>query len=289
MMTMTSGLRKSCTVGVAVLIPLLSQAVVGRAQSGDRAGSGISLAPSVVTLKGVAGQSHRQTVRLTNHTSQTLTFDLVAEDVLADGNRRVFVQAGDHPDSIAATAVFSPREIVIEPGQTGSAEVTLTVPRETRVRAVAAIFRGRTTVTPKPGVSMIASLGCLITFSLTSDARLEASIPEVSHQTETSNVEIQEWVSNVGSEPVVPSGVLAVLDASGTLVGRVTLERNRLLPGERLRVGAEYPSLLPAGRYRGVLSLEYDKTVVTRTVDFAVGAPAPRDLRLADRNPGVQP
>jgi hypothetical protein len=285
---MTSGIRGSWTIGIALLLPILSHAVVGRAQSRDNAGSGISLAPSIVTLKGTPGQSHRQTLRLTNHTSQPLTFDLVAEDVLADGNRRVFVPAGDSPNSIAATAVFSPREVVIGPGQMGTAEVTLTVPRETRVRAVAAIFRGRTGVSAKPGVEMIASLGCLITFSLTSDARLDASAPEVSSQTATTNVGIQEWVSNVGSEPVVPSGVLAVLDASGKLVGRVMLDRNRLLPGERLRIGAEYPSLLPAGRYKGVLSIEYDETVVTKTVDFAVGAPAARDLRLADRDPGVE-
>ena len=94
--------------------------------SGPR--GGISLSPSVVMLSGQPGQAHRQTLRLTNHTSRELAFRLEAQDVVADEGRRAFIAAGERSGSIAATAVFSPKEIVIAPGAVGIADVTLTLP-----------------------------------------------------------------------------------------------------------------------------------------------------------------
>jgi hypothetical protein len=252
---------------------------------------GISLAPSVVMLAGQPGQAYRQTLRLTNHTSRELAFRLEAQDVVADNGRRVFVAAGERSGSIAATAVFSPKEIVIAPGAVGMADVTLTLPPGTAVRGVAAIFRGQTIVGSQRGIAMTASLGCLITFTLSNDIRLEATAPEVSDQTNTSNLAVTEWVTNAGSEPVVASGAAALLNDAGVLVGKVPVEPQRLMPGERLAFRADYPAFLTPGRYRALLSLEYDdheRKVLTRTADFAV--PSVRvDRRDADRSADVRP
>jgi hypothetical protein len=233
---------------------------------------GISLTPAVVTLKGEYGQSHRQSLRLTNHTSRELSFELVAEDIVATNGQRVFLRAGDRPDSIAATAVFSPRLITIPPGASGAADVVLTVPRGTGVRAVAAIFRGRTTGI-EAGVRVTGSLGCLITFSLSDTARIEAGDPEVQPQTRTRNLTVGEWVTNTGTEPVVAAGVVALLDSTGRLVARLPIEPRRLLPGERLFFSAPSADFLEPGRYRALVSLEHDETVVQRTVEFVVELP----------------
>lgn len=265
--------------------------VAGQQGVGPGRQVGISLAPSVVMLSGQPGQAYRQTLRLTNHTSSDLAFRLEAQDVVTDDGRRVFVAAGERSGSIAATAVFSPKEIVIAPGAVGTADVTLTVPPGTTVRGVAALFRGQTVVGSQRGVAMTASLGSLITFTLSSDLRLDASAPEVSEQTDTSNLSLTEWVTNAGSEPVVASGTAALLNDAGVLVGKVPVEPQRLMPGERLSFRAEYPTLLGPGRYRALLSLEYDdheRKVLTRTADFAV--PAVRgDRRDAGRSAGVRP
>ncbi|HEY7502396.1 MAG TPA: hypothetical protein VH740_27995 [Vicinamibacterales bacterium] len=276
------------------LLPLALAGMSGNV-AGQQAGpasprGGISLSPSVVMLSGQPGQAYRQQLRLTNHTARELAFRLEAQDVVADEGRRAFIAAGERAGSVAATAVFSPREIVIAPGAVGIAEVTLTLPSRSSVRGVAAIFRGQTIVGTDRGVAMTASLGSLITFTLSDDVRLDGDAPEVSEQTESSNLAVTAWVSNVGSEPVVASGAAAFLNEAGALVGKVALEPQRFMPGERLAFRAEYPALLAAGRYRAILSLEYDdhaRRVLTRTAEFAVPT-AGGDRPSADRGADVR-
>jgi hypothetical protein len=284
-------LKKIGRVGlwfVPLALAQIGGSIAGQTADTSSPRGGISLSPSVVMLSGQSGQAHRQTLRLTNHTSRELAFKLEAQDVIAEGGRRTFVAAGERPGSIAATAVFSPKELVIAPGAVGTADVTITMPPGSPIRGVAAIFRGQTIVGSQRGVAMTASLGSLITFSISGDIRIEAGAPEVSEQTDSSNLAVTEWVTNVGAEPVVASGGAAVLNETGTLVGRVPVAAQRLMPGERLAFKAEYPALLPPGRYRAILSLEYDdhaRKVLTRAAAFAVPA-ARDDRRDADRGPG---
>ena len=235
---MRTEFRKVLRVGLWILSLAVAQIGVGIAgQQTDTSAprSGISLSPAVVMLSGQPGQAHRQTLRLTNHTSRELAFRLEAQDVIADEGRRAFVAAGERGDSVAATAVFSPKEMVIAPGATGVADVTITLPPRSEVRGVAAIFRGQTVVGSQRGVAMTASLGSLITFTLSDDLRLDAAEPSISEQTNTSNLALSEWVTNVGAEPVVASGAAAVVNDAGTLMGKVAVEPQRLMPGERLR------------------------------------------------------
>lgn len=285
----TAGRVSVCLLSLALLS--MGVSVVGRQAPAPGRQVGISLAPSVVMLAGQPGQAHRQTLRLTNHTTRELAFRLEAQDVVADEGRRTFIVAGERPGSIAATAVFSPKEMVIAPGAVGVADVILTLPPGTAVRGVAAIFRGQTVVGNQRGVAMTASLGALITFRLSNDVQLEATAPKISAQTDTTHLAVTEWVSNVGSEPVVASGTAALLNEAGALVGSVAMEPQRLMPGERLAFKADYPALLAPGRYRALLSLEYgdhERKVLTRTADFEV--PSVRsDQHDADRGADVRP
>jgi hypothetical protein len=280
-----------CLFVLAFALAQMSGSVAGQQTDGAGPRSGISLSPSVVMLSGQPGQAHRQQLRLTNHTSRELAFRLEAQDVIAPDGRRAFTAAGDRAGSIAATAVFSPKELVIAPGAIGVADVTVTLPPGSSVRAVAAIFRGQTIVGTQNGVAMTASLGSLITFTLTDNVRLEGGAPEVSAQTDTRNLAVTEWVTNAGSEPVVASGAAAFVNEAGSLIGKVSMEPQRFMPGERLAFKAEYPALLAPGRYRAILSLEYDdhaRKVLTHTAEFAV-PPASGDQRDADRSAGVRP
>src|SRR4051812_2998218 len=200
----------------------------------------LSLSPAVVVTKGSFGQSITQTLLLTNGTSRDMAFEMVAEDVVARDGRRVFVPAGELKGSIAATAVFSAATVVVKPFSSASVDVRFTMPAGSDLRAVVAMFRGTNKVpSATAGVSMTASMGTLITFTMSEHFQVAADLIKAMDQSDATNAMISEWLTNTGSEPVIPEGMVAFLDASGTLVGKAPLPAQRLLPGERLEFKAE--------------------------------------------------
>ncbi|HEX4606451.1 MAG TPA: hypothetical protein VH724_20800, partial [Candidatus Angelobacter sp.] len=73
----------------------------------------ISLSPAVVMAKGNFGQGLTQTLTLTNQTARDFAFEMVAEDVIIKDGKRVFVAAGETPNSIASTAVFTQKTVLV--------------------------------------------------------------------------------------------------------------------------------------------------------------------------------
>ena len=51
---------------------------------------------------------------------------------------------------------------------------------------------------------MTASLGSLITFNLTDNVKLKPEPVRVIPASETANMKIAQWISNSGTEPVLP-------------------------------------------------------------------------------------
>lgn len=266
------GIARALLVVAGLLCTQLFAAAGAAPQQPSRS-SGISLTPAVVELKGSAGQAHRQTLSLTNHTDRVLAFELIAEDIVVMEGRRAFLPAGQRADSIAASAIFSPTRILIAPGQTATAAVTITIPSRTDVRAVAAIFRGLTEVEVQSGVAMTGSLGTLMTFTLSDDLRLDGSDITVSPQTATTNLSLAQDLRNIGPEPVVANGAIALLDATGRLLTRIPIDAQRMLPGERATIAGDYPGSLPPGRYQAVLSLGYGANLLTKSINFNVTPP----------------
>jgi hypothetical protein len=232
--------------------------------------SSVSLAPAIVMVRCKFSQSYTQILTLVNQTQQELIFEMVAEDVVVRDGKRVFVPAGETPGSLAATAVFSQKEGVVEPGQSASVGVTFTVPPETPLRAAVALFRGQNKVASGNSVTMMASLGTLFTFTVSDNFQMEGSPVAVTPQSATTNLGISEVLTNTGTEPIVAGGVAAVLNETGTLVGKGSFEEQRLLPGERLPFRAEYPAELKSGHYRVFASFQYEEKVITNSRDFTV-------------------
>jgi hypothetical protein len=231
----------------------------------------LSLSPAVVMTKGSFGQSITQTLLLTNGTSRAMAFDLVAEDAVVRDGTREFVPAGELPGSIASTAVFSASSVVVKPFSNASVDVRFTVPQGTQVRAVVALFRGTDKIPSGMGsVSMTASLGTLITFNMNGQIDVTADPITAFNQTDVTNPGIGEWLTNTGNEPVVPSGMVAVLDSSGTLVSKAELPAQRLLPGERLQFKAECPAPLPPGSYRVLASYQFEGKTITQAGELTV-------------------
>lgn len=231
----------------------------------------ISLTPAVVMAKGSFSQTLSQTLTLTNQTARDFAFEMVAEDVLIKDGKRVFVAAGETPNSIAASAVFTQKTVLVKPFSSASVDVRLTLPAETNIRAVVAMFRGTDKLPTSSGaIGMTASLGSLITFNLTDNVKLQPEAVRVIPASETANMKIAQWISNTGTEPVLPEGAAAVLNSSGALVGKAIFDPQRLLPGERLEFSAEYPGELPPGNYRALCSFQFEGRTLTSEAPFEV-------------------
>lgn len=232
--------------------------------------SSVSLSPAVAVVNCKFGQSTTQTLTLTNRTDQELVFEMIAEDVIVKDGKRIFVAAGETPGGIAFTAVFSRKEVVIQPLQFASVSVTFTLPEDTPLRAAVALFRGSTKLSGGSAIKMTASLGTLFTFAVSRNFEVESAPLALTPQSATANLGISQVLTNTGSDPFVANGIAAVLNQAGAIVGKATFEPQRLLPGERLPFKAEYSTELKTGHYRVLASFQYEEKVITSSSDFTV-------------------
>ena len=226
------------------------------------------MAPAVVMVRCKFSQSYTQMLTINNQTQQEFVFEMVAEDVVVRDGNRIFVPAGETPGGIAATAVFSQKQVVVNPGNRPRSESPSLCRPETPLRAAVALFRGLNKVSSRGPVMMTASLGALFTFTVSENFQIEGSPVAVSAQSATANLGISQVLTNTGSEPVIAGGIAAVLNETGTLVGKASFEEQRLLPGERLPFRAEYPAELKTGRYRVFASFQYEEKVITNSSGF---------------------
>jgi hypothetical protein len=252
-------------VVVSTLIATMASASALRADGGA-----LSVSPAVVTLAGNPGQSTTQTLTFTNGTSQPFTFEMLAQDALVRDGKRTFVEAGSLPGGIAATAVFSQKLFTVPAGQAVHVGVTVTIPPRPSVRAIAVMCHGITTLGNGP-IRMTGSVGTLMTFALTGDVIGAVATPlAVQPPTASSNFVASHRVSNSGTEPVVATGMLAILDATGTLAGRQAIPGWRMLPGERTDVRVEYAGELRSGHYRALVTYDLTDKTLTSSADFVV-------------------
>jgi hypothetical protein len=240
-------------------------------QGAQSAPPSISLSPAVVMAKGNFGQGLTQTLTLTNQTGREFAFELVAEDVVVKDGKRVFVPAGETPDGIAATAVFSQKLVLVKAFSSAAVDLRVTLPPQTSVRALVAMFRGTDKLPTSSGaVGMTASLGTLITFNLSENIKLEQEVAHVTPASASANMSITQFIANKGTEPALPEGAAAVINAKGALVGKATFSPQRLLPGERIEFTADYPDQLQPGDYRVLCSFQFEGKTLTNSTDFKV-------------------
>lgn len=234
------------------------------------ASGAISVSPAVVMLRGEVGQSATQTLTFTNGSSQTLSFEMKAMDAVVRDGKRVYVEAGTLPGSIAATAAYSPRVFTVGPTESVRIDVTVTIPPNPSVRAIAVMCQGTTKLGSGP-LRTTASLGTLFTFAIPGDViAAETSPLTVQAPTATSNFLATQRVVSNGSEPVVARGMLAILDSDGALVGKQAIPAWRMLPGEGADIRVEYGGELTPGNYRALVTYDLTSKTLTSSAEFVV-------------------
>jgi hypothetical protein len=230
----------------------------------------IALSPAVIMVRCKPGQGTTQTLTISNNTNAEVRFNLETQDVVVSDGIRALSPAGQIANGIAATSVATPASVVVKAGESASVQVTFTLPPETPQRAVVTFFRGILTAPGDGVVGLGASLGTLITFSLSTDFKLESGPVEASPQTPEANVILAEELHNTGTEPVVPKGIIVILNASGKRVAKAPFKTQRLLPGERLIFAATNPAQLAPGHYRTLSSFEFERRVFTSAGEFTI-------------------
>jgi len=242
----------------------------GAADESGTLRASIALSPAIIMVRCKPGQSTTQTLTIVNRTADEVRFTLETEDVIVSEGKRSFSPAGRIANGIASSSVASPASVIVKAGEEASVQVTLTLPTGTSQRAVVTFFRGVVVHTEKGAIGLGASLGTLITFNLSSDYKVEAGLVVASLQTPSANMILSEELRNIGSEPVIPKGVIAILNGSGKRVAKAPFTPQRLLPGERLTLVATNPAQLAPGQYRTVSSFEFEGKVLTSAGEFII-------------------
>jgi hypothetical protein len=258
-----------CCAAFSVTVRAQAPAPLTEGES-DAPRASISLSPAIIMVRCQPGQSTTQTLTIVNGTAREVRFNLATEDVVVREGKRSTSPAGQIPNGIAATSVVSPASVVVEAGQEASVRVTLTLPPNTTQRAAAIFFRGVVASTANGAVGLGASLGTLITFNVSSNYSIEAGPVQTSPQTPATNMILSQELLNTGSEPVMPKGVIVILNASGKSVAKTLLNPPRLLPGERLILTAGNPAQLAPGHYRTLSSFEFEGKVLTSAGEFII-------------------
>jgi hypothetical protein len=236
----------------------------------DSSRASISLSPAVIMVRCKPGQGSTQTLTISNNTNAEVRFNLETQDVVVSDGKRSFSPAGLIANGIAATSVVSPTSVVVKAGEDATVQVTFTLPPETTQRAVVTFFRGILAPQGDGVVGLGASLGTLITFNLSTDFKLESGPLEASLQTPEANAILSQELHNTGTEPVVPKGIIVILNASGKRVAKAPFKTQRLLPGERVVFAATNPAQLAPGRYRTLSSFEFERKVFTSAGEFTI-------------------
>ncbi len=259
---MNAAMRKEILMLLAAALASTTALVAGTGE--------VSVSPAVVMLRGNVGQSTTQTLTFTNGTSRPLSFEMKAYDAAVHDGNRLFVEAGSMPGSIAATAAFSPRLFTVPPRQSVLVSLTITIPPHPAVRAIAVMCEGTTKLGTGP-MRVSASVGTLLTFAIAGDVLAATASPlTVQPPTDSATLVAAQQLVNSGTEPLVATGMLAILDAAGSLAGKQEIPMWRLLPGEKKDMRVEYDGTLVPGRYRAMITYDLTEKTLTSIAEFSV-------------------
>lgn len=233
----------------------------------------VGITPLSIDAKVKRGASYTQVFTLTNNTGTRLRFQCSVADVWYDElNKRVTGRSGTLPHSASLWVQFSPAEVVIEPRSSIDVKAIVTVPLTaaggyytTPIFDAMPVEQATTEGTLTPGSSATASIGLsfrglmLLTTVDASEYNVEIVGGQISPPTPSAELAIQLDVLNRGNAHIRMRGAFAILNSSGTLAGRGSIQEKRYLPGQRNILRTGWAGELPPGKYISVITLSYDR------------------------------
>lgn len=193
--------------------------------------SGISLAPARFELEMAPGSETTVVVNLDYHTSRAdaQTYRLVASlndwDINEKGELG-FYKAGARPNSAAPWIIFSPGEVAVQPGQTHSIRVTISVPKDAapgdHLAALVVEQRPDTIKLNRNVRQMVMRFRMASMIYVTVPrATRRGTLANLQASADAGRVVVTPTLKNEGNSMVRPVSSLKVLDAGGRTVAEL--------------------------------------------------------------------
>jgi hypothetical protein len=228
----------------------------------------VAISPASIDTTVKAGASYTQNFSITNGTGERLRFHCYTNDMWYDElNQRVTARAGTMPRSASMWIQFTPAEIVIEPNSASVVKATITVPQNaTGSFYTVPVFEG---LPDKPVLasagSSIASIGIrfrglvMLTTETGAEYNVEIMGSKITPPGAASELELALDIRNRGTAHAKLRGAFAILDSTGKLAGRGTIDEKKLLPSQRNIIKGRWAGGLKPGDYTCIVTLSYNR------------------------------
>ena len=233
----------------------------------------VAVTPVSIEAKVKRGASYTQTFTLTNNTGTRLRFQCSTLDIWYDEhNNRITGEPGSLPRSASLWVQFLPSEVIVEPQSSIVVKAIITVPQTAAggyysvpIFEARPVDRSIENSASAQGSTATASIAVrfrglmMITTLDASEYNVEILAGRISPPSATAELYIDLDLHNRSTAHVRVRGAFAVLNSSGALAGRGTIQEKRYLPGQRNILRTGWASELPPGRYTFVITLSYDR------------------------------
>jgi methionine-rich copper-binding protein CopC len=208
-----------------------AQAASGNTQAADSTGDGIALAPARFELEMTPGSETTVVVNLDYHTmkANAQPYRLVASLNDWDINQKGelgFYKAGTQPNSAAPWMIYSPAEVTVQPGQTHSIRVTISVPKD----AAPGDHLAALVVEQRPDAIKLNRNARQMVMRFRMAAMFYIIVPQATRRGTLANLQaavdakgivVTPTLRNEGNSVVRPISSVKVIDASGRTVAEL--------------------------------------------------------------------
>jgi hypothetical protein len=233
----------------------------------------VAITPASVDAKVSRGTSYSQTFTLINDTGTRLRLKCSLADMWYDeNNRRVAGLAGTSKRSASSWIQFSQQELIVEAHSSGSVKALVTVPRTAAgsyysvpvfeampVDPVVANVPLAKANTANARIGLRFNALMMLTILDAAEYDLEIIGGRITAPTASTELALELNLRNRGNAHVHVRGEFAILNASGVLVGRGSIDAKRFLPEQKNILPAGWAGELPPGSYTSVITLSYDR------------------------------
>jgi hypothetical protein len=233
----------------------------------------VAVTPASIDARVKRGASYTQTFTLTNNTETRLRLKCSVADVWYDErNNRITGNPGTLPRSASPWVQFLPADVVVEPRSSTAVKAVITVPLTATgsyytmpVFEALPVAQSTGQAVPPASNTAIASIGVrfrgliILTTMDGSEYNVEILDGKISPPSASTELTIELDLRNRGTAHVRMRGAFAILNSSGALAARGTIQEKRYVPGQRNIMRVPWAGELPTGKYTSVITLTYDR------------------------------